>query len=336
MTTGIVSALGRLLPVESGDATAPHYNIPDVIQTDASINPGNSGGVLLNDHGDVIGVTSAILSAVRSSSGVGFAIPSAIVQQVVPALISEGHYDHPYVGISGRSLTPALSQAMDLPEDQRGALVVEVIPGSPAETAGLQGSDKTAEIDGEETLIGGDIIVAANGRPVLNMDDLITDLSRYGKVDETYALTILRDGREQSVELTLASRPETGPEEAEVAEAMSGGAYLGIVGVDLTSEINDSMNLPSDQTGVLVAQVEAHGPADDAGLRGSYKPLQLNGQQIMVGGDVITAIDGESIEDLQGLKAFLGQAGPGDKVNFTILRDGHEMSIRIELGERSS
>lgn len=335
MTTGIISALGRLLAVDSEDLAAPRYNIPDVIQTDASINPGNSGGVLLNDQGEVIGVTSAIMSAVRSSSGVGFAIPSAIVQQVVPALISEGHYDHPYIGISGRSMTPDLSKAMGLAEDQRGALVVEVMAGSPAEKAALQGSGKSAEVDGEETPVGGDVIIAADGRPILSMDDLITDLSRYGKVDQAYTLTILRDGREQEVALMLASRPESSREAPEVAEAVSGGAFLGIMGTDLTPDINAAMELPEDQTGVLVAQVVADGPADEAGLRGSYKPLALNGQQIEVGGDVITAVDGERVETMQGLKALLNQASAGDQVELTILRDGREMTLQVELGERT-
>jgi serine protease Do len=336
MTAGIISALGRLLPVETASLSAPHYNIPDVIQTDAAINPGNSGGVLLNDKGEVIGVTSAILSAVRSSSGVGFAIPSAIVQQVVPALIADGHYDHPYVGISGTSLTPDLAQEMDLPEEQRGALVIEVMPNSPADESDLKGGDKQVEIDGQQALIGGDVIIAASGRPIHSMDDLITDLSRFGKVNEVYPLTVLRDGRERTIELTLASRPESDSQATiQSAESTTGDAYLGILGIDLTSDMNIAMDLPQDQAGVLVVQVEAHSPADDAGLHGSYKPLDVNGQQLMVGGDVITAVNGDRVTSMQGLRTTLAQASPGDKVDLTVLRDGKEMTIRVELGERN-
>lgn len=336
MTVGIISALGRLLPVESADVNAPRYNIPDVIQTDAAINPGNSGGVLLNDKGEVVGVTSAIMSAVRSSSGVGFAIPAAIVQQVVPVLIAEGHYEHPYVGISGTTLTPDQAAAMDLPVDQRGALVVEVVAGSPAEKAGLQGSEQQAEINGEQVSVGGDVIIAADGRTINSMDDLITDLSRYAQVNQSYSLTVLRDGREKVIDLTLAARPGTEAENssAESVESTGGDAYLGIAGMNVTPEIASAMSLPEGQEGVLVTQVEPQSPADSAGLRGSYKPLDSQGQQILVGGDMITAVAGSQVKDMQSLKAILSQARPGDKVNLNIIRDGSEMTVRVELGQR--
>ena len=109
MTVGFVSALGRYLPVES-DSQGSSYTIPDIIQTDAPINPGNSGGVLVNDQGQVVGVTAAIESPVRANAGIGFAIPSVIVQKVVPALIEQGHYDHPWLGISGLALLPELER----------------------------------------------------------------------------------------------------------------------------------------------------------------------------------------------------------------------------------
>ncbi|HKZ83300.1 MAG TPA: trypsin-like peptidase domain-containing protein [Anaerolineae bacterium] len=119
MTVGFVSALARSLPVTDGSSQGPTYTIPDVIQTDAPINPGNSGGVLVNDQSQVIGVTSAIESPVRASAGIGFAIPSTIVQKVVPALIESGHYEHTWLGISGTTLSPSLAQAMGLRADQR-------------------------------------------------------------------------------------------------------------------------------------------------------------------------------------------------------------------------
>lgn len=207
MTTGIISALGRSLPVNENVAQGPSYTIPDVIQTDAPINPGNSGGVLLNIQGQVVGVTSAIDSPVRASSGVGFAIPSAIVQKVIPALIKTGHYDHPYLGLSGTTLTPGLAQAMGLKQDQRGALVMDVTTGGPAEKAGLHGSTQQTTIEGEQVNVGGDVVIAINGQPVKSFDDIVAYLARSTNVGQTVTLTILRGGNEQTVQVTLTARP---------------------------------------------------------------------------------------------------------------------------------
>ena len=128
MTVGFISALGRLLPIYS-ESSGSRYSIPDVIQTDAPINPGNSGGVLVDCNGRVIGVTSAIISSSGANAGIGFAVPSAIVKKVVPNLIENGYYEHPWLGISGISLSPELAEAMKLEPAQRGALVVDVVPG---------------------------------------------------------------------------------------------------------------------------------------------------------------------------------------------------------------
>ncbi len=216
MTTGIISALGREVPVggdsASGQAQSqgPSYTIPDVIQTDAPINPGNSGGVLLNSSGQVLGVTQSIESASGSSSGIGFAIPAAIVQQVVPALITSGHYDHTYLGISGASLTPSLAQAMGLQANQRGALVADVTANGPAAKAGLVASTKPATVDGMQVQVGGDVIVAIDGQAVKSFDDLVAYLARSTKVNQTVTLTILRNGVQQTVPITLTARPAAG------------------------------------------------------------------------------------------------------------------------------
>jgi serine protease Do len=212
MTTGIISALGRSLPAnDSQSQTGPSYTIPDVIQTDAPINPGNSGGVLLDSAGEVIGVTSAIESQSGSSAGIGFAIPSEIVQKVVPTLIQTGHFDHPYIGISGTSLDPSLAQAMNLKADQRGALVIDVTPNSPADKAGLQGSNNQVTIDGSQARVGGDVIIAINGQPVKTFDDLVAYLATSTQVGQSVTLTILRNGTQQTVSVTLLARPTTSP-----------------------------------------------------------------------------------------------------------------------------
>ena len=207
MTTGIISALGRTLPSNDTAAQGASYTIPDVIQTDAPINPGNSGGVLLNSQGQVVGVTAAIESPAGTSAGIGFAIPSAIVQKEIPALIQTGHFDHPYIGIGGATLTPGLAQAMGLKADQRGAIVGTVAPGSPAAKAGLQGSQQQATVDGEATLVGGDVITAIDGHAVKSFDDVVSYLAQSTIINQTITLTIVRNGTQQNVQVTLLARP---------------------------------------------------------------------------------------------------------------------------------
>ncbi len=208
MTVGFISGLGRLLPANE-NAVGPSYSIPDIIQTDASINPGNSGGILLDDTGKVIGVTSSIASTSGTSAGVGFAIPAAIVKQVIPALISTGHYDHPYLGISTVSLNPDLAGAMGLPSNQRGALVVTVTAGAPAAKAGLQESKKSVTINGQDVFVGGDVIIAYNSQVVKSADDLIAFLARSGAVGQTVTFTVLREGKQTQVPVTLGLRPRS-------------------------------------------------------------------------------------------------------------------------------
>jgi serine protease Do len=209
MTTGIISALGRSLPVENPVSVTQGgtYSIPDVIQTDASINPGNSGGVLLNSDGQVIGVTAAIESPNGTSAGIGFAIPSAIVQRVIPALIKTGHYDHPYLGISGTTLKPGAAQAMNLKSDQRGALVISVTPNGPSAKAGVQGGNSQTTVNGLQAQIGGDVITAIDNQPVKSFDDIVAYLARSTNVNQTVTLTILRNGKEQTIKVILSARP---------------------------------------------------------------------------------------------------------------------------------
>jgi serine protease Do len=335
MTMGVVSAVGRSLPVASNQAEGPSYTIPDVIQTDAPINPGNSGGVLVDDTARVIGVTSAIISPVQANAGIGFAIPSAIVQRVVPSLIEKGSYQHPWLGLSGTSLTPSIAEAMDLDPDQRGVLVVEVMSGSPADKAGLQGSDRNVTIDGQEVLVGGDVIVAIDGQPVKAFDDLVTYLVRSTEVGQDVSLTVLRRGVEMTLEVTLAARPSSQPS-AEGVQGGRTGAWLGIMATTLTPQIAQAMDLDRDQQGVLVQQVEVGSPADEAGLRGSYNSVTIDGQQMMVGGDVITVLDGQPITGMQELQALIQQANPGQEVVLTILREGERLQVTVTLGERPS
>jgi S1-C subfamily serine protease len=339
MTVGIVSAIGRQLPVSPGNEiqgleTAPTYTIPDIIQTDAPINPGNSGGVLVNDQGQVVGVTAAIESPVRASAGIGFAIPSNIVQKVVPELIKSGKYEHPWLGLSGTSLNPDLAAAMDLKEDQRGALVIDVTPGSPADKAGLRGSDRQVEIEGESVPVGGDVVTAVNGEPVHTFDDLVAYLAGSTQIGQSVKLTILRSGKEETVSITPAARPSVDRQRGESEKEASGGAWLGIQGMEVTPALAETLNLPAGQKGVLVEQVEVNSPADEAGLRGSFKPTTINGESVKLGGDIITAVDGQPVETLADLQNFLQQAKPGQKITLTVVRDGKSVEVNVRLAEQ--
>jgi len=334
MTVGFISGLGRLLPVGgSADPEAPSYNIPDIIQTDAPINPGNSGGVLVDQSARVVGVTTAIISPVGASVGIGFAIPSAVVKKVVPALIRSGRFDHPWLGIGGTSLTPDLAKAMGLKPEQRGGLVVDVMPGSPAEKAGLKGSDRQVRVDGESARVGGDVIVSLDGKPVKGFDDIVTELSRSMEVGQKVTLGTLRDGKEEQVQVTLEARPR-GNQDEEEEKGDQGAVWLGIQGMTLIPEIGRAMGLPRDQRGILVQLVEQDSPADKAGLRGSFKAMILEGHRILVGGDVITALDGRPVARAEELPAFLQNATPGQEVKLSVLRDGKQLQLTLTLAKR--
>lgn len=202
MTRGIISALGRTF--RPGGSP---FAIPEMIQTDAAINPGNSGGPLLNSKGEVIGINTLILSRSGSSAGVGFAVPINIAKKVVPVLIEKGEYRYAWLGISGTDVSPAIAKIMDLPPGSRGALVIEVTQGGPADKAGLRGSSKTAKINGRELKVGGDVIVAIDQTPVQDMDDLIVYLVEKAQPGQKVELTILREGKEQKATVELGERP---------------------------------------------------------------------------------------------------------------------------------
>lgn len=334
MTVGIVSALGRSLPASDGLTGGPVYSIPNVIQTDAPINPGNSGGVLLNDEGEVIGVTAAIESPVRANAGIGFVIPSSIVNRVIPELIENGSFSHPYLGISGISLFPDLATAMDLEEDQRGAMLATIIPGGPADRAGLLGSEQPVSIDGLDFQIGGDVITAIDGELVEDMDDLIAYLSAKAVVGQQISLTILRDGNLVEVRVTLVVRPVEKTPNLTPFSGVSERAWLGILGLPLTPDIAAEMALSADQAGVLVVEVQPESPAEQAGLIGSDRSVIINGEEIFIGGDVIARVDGNDVATVQELAANLQEIGAGEQVTLTILRDGTLITVDIILGEQ--
>src|SRR5919109_634578 len=239
MSTGVVSGLGRLIPsldippgnnnnndtnnndndtiIDGGQA----FSIPNIIQTDTAINPGNSGGPLLNLKGEVIGMNTAGLSESGASSGVGFAVPSDTLKVILPALIANGSYVHPWIGVSGTDVTPEIAIELGLKE-ARGFLVIDIVMGSPAERAGIRGGDMpvaTGAIPGFQggqgptttsnnnlLQLGGDIILGVDNQTVNKIDDLLSYIESNKKAGDTVTLMILRDGEMMPIDLVLGAR----------------------------------------------------------------------------------------------------------------------------------
>ncbi len=203
LTEGVVSQLGRSIRTEATGG----YLIPDVIQFDAPINPGNSGGPLLNVKGEVVGITTAIIGGAQ---GIGFAIPSDTILRELPYLVSKGYYDqHPWLGIRGVDMSYEIARAMKV-NVTYGWLIVSVISGGPADQAGLKGGDRQVVIAGERMIVGGDIIVGADGHRIRNSDDLTTYLERNYRPGDRVTLQIIRDGQPMQIEVTLGKRPPPG------------------------------------------------------------------------------------------------------------------------------
>ena len=200
MSTGIVSALGRTITEEMSGG----YPIANVIQMTAPINPGNSGGPLLNYQGQVVGITTAILS---DSEGLGFAIPSSTVLRELDSLVETGSYNnHSWIGASGTDMTYEIAKVMGV-DVTYGWLIAQVASTGPAAEAGLHGGTRIVSVAGESVTIGGDIIVAINGTRIRGIDDLSTFLEEYTLPGETINVIIVRGSQTLAVPLKLAARP---------------------------------------------------------------------------------------------------------------------------------
>jgi len=198
-TTGVISQLGRSMK----ETATGGYLIADVIQISTPINPGNSGGPLLNMLGEVVGITTAII---QNSQGVGFAIPSDTILRELPYLIRGEAYPHPWLGVKGIDMNFDIAKAMKV-NVTYGWLIVEVLPNSPAEKAGLKGGDQTVYIDGLQVKIGGDIIIMINGTRIRNGDDLSTYLERNTHPGQNVQITVIRSGKTVNIILKLGVRP---------------------------------------------------------------------------------------------------------------------------------
>jgi S1-C subfamily serine protease len=195
LTTGVISSLGRTVQTDQDTL------IDQAIQTDAAINRGNSGGPLLNTRGEVIGINSAIYSPSGTTAGIGFAIPINTAKRVAHELITQGRVVHATLGASGRAIWPGLAEALNLPVD-RGIMVEAVTPGGPAAQAGIRGGNRIVLAGLQQLRIGGDILIAFNGRRITNQNDLTLLLNR-ARPGDVATLTIVRGGRKMDVRVKL-------------------------------------------------------------------------------------------------------------------------------------
>jgi serine protease Do len=287
-TMGIVSATGR------GGLGIENYE--DFIQTDASINPGNSGGAMIDLHGNLVGINTAILTGGGGGNqGVGFAIPISLAKNVMDQIMTHGKVVRGYLGVYIQDVTPEMARAFGL-EQAGGALVGDVSPNTPAARAGLK---------------KGDVILKLNGEPVDSRNQLTLRVSQT-QPGTPVSLTIWRDGKSQDMKITLGELPEkTAKEEGE--EAKGNGALEGVNVENITSDIAQQLNLPSGTQGVVVTDVDPSSPAATTGLSR---------------GDVIQEVNHKPVHNVEeynqaisssGKKPVLLLVNHGGRTNFIVV-----------------
>lgn len=325
-----------LIPDQQQQERSGPFSIPDIIQTDAAVNPGNSGGPLLNMGGQVIGMNTAIFSQTGLYAGIGFAIPSNTITKVVPSLITAGSYQHPWLGLIGVDITPDIAKALGLSLDEaRGFLVIGVNEGSPADKAGIRGGDRVTNVNGREVRLGGDIVLKIDNQDVRKIEDILTYLEGQKHVGDNVQLTIVRDGKTQTVNATLTPRPGSNQSQNQLqSQSEQQRPSLGISGTNLTPAIAKAMNM-TQPTGFLVVDIIAEGPADKAGIRGGYVISNINGTEIELGGDVILKIDNKTVNTIDDVISYLDTKKVNDTVQLTVLRDGKVENVPVQLGPSS-
>jgi serine protease Do len=291
VTTGIVSATGR------GGALGLDYE--DFIQTDAAINPGNSGGALVDTEGRLIGINTAILSRSGGNMGIGFAIPSNLVRDVMDSLIKDGHVTRGYLGVLIQDVSPALAKQFKLDENTGGALVGDVTPKSPAEKAGLK---------------NGDVILEFNGKKTADSRQLKLQVART-QPGETAPIKILRDGEEQTLQVKVKELP--GSDQMAKNDTSKGddtGTLNGVTVGDIDSSTRQELHLPANLKGVVVTDVEQGSAAAEAGLRP---------------GDVITEINRKPVKTAE--EAVKMTEEPQDKTSLLrVWREGNSRYVVVD------
>ena len=282
VTSGIVSAKGRVIGAGPYD---------DFIQTDASINPGNSGGPLFDTRGKVVGINTAIIPY---GQGIGFAIPINTAKPLIPQLVTKGEVTRGYLGVSIQTITPDLAKALKV-ECLEGALVADVVSGSPAEKGGIK---------------RGDIIIAYDGKKVEDSHDLPAIVAAT-LVNEEVLVTVLRDGKEEKLAVEVGKLPSDESRFEKSAEPAKG--KWGLQLHDLTPQIADQMRIKADQ-GVAVVGVEPGSPADEAGIRQ---------------GDVIVEVDRRKVNSVEEVKNKMGLSDDKDHLLLLVKRQNGTLYIPL-------
>jgi serine protease Do len=283
VTSGIVSAKGRVIGAGPYD---------DFIQTDASINPGNSGGPLFNMGGEVVGINTAIIP---QGQGIGFAIPVNTAKPLIPQLVNDGEVTRGYLGVNIQSITPELAKALGV-EDRKGALVADITPGSPAEKGGLK---------------RGDIIVAYEGKDVTD-HHVLPAMVAATPVDEKVTVTVLRDGKQRKLSVTVGKLPSDSARLEKTAQPTKG--RWGLQLHDLSPQIADQFRLQADQ-GVVVVGVEPGSPAHEAGIRQ---------------GDVIVEVNRQPVNSVKEVKENIDKTKDEDHLLLLVQRQNGKMYVPLE------
>jgi serine protease Do len=257
VTAGIVSAKGRVI------GSGPYDNF---IQTDASINPGNSGGPLINTRGEVVGINTAI---VAEGKGIGFAIPINMAKDIAPQLQEKGHVTRGWLGVSIQEMTPELAKSLGLKEDSKGALVAQVVPGSPAEKAGIA---------------QGDVIVEFGGKAIAESKDL-PQIVASTAVGKSVDVKLVRDGKALDRQVKISEM-----EENVAVNNSPARKTLGIAVQNLTPEMARRLRLTTE-SGVVVTRVESGSPAADAGIQTGDIIREVNRKPVKDADDLVQKIE---------------------------------------------
>lgn len=282
-TTGIISAMGRQI--------GPAQAYTDFLQTDASINRGNSGGPMFDLNGNVVGVNSAIISPTGGNVGIGFAIPSDLAARIIDQLIDNGAVRRGYLGVAPGDLTQELKDAMGLGEDVEGALINQVLAGTPAEAAGLE---------------NGDVVLEVDGRPVEDARALTRIIGAVAP-NETVRLRVLRDERERTIRVRLGERP--GEDAAPAAPTLEPG-QLSMFGMVLEApDAEDRERLELGERGLVIASVEPGSEAAAKGLRAGDAILEAGGRDVASIEDFRDAAEDARARGRPALLVFVGGQG---------------------------